>query len=54
MTKSQLRVKFYKLEAITDYGPLSSLTENYGNEIESKGLVQFPGRGAFDNINRGR
>ena len=35
---------------ITD--PRSSLTENYGNEIESKG-VQFPGRGTPDKINRG-
>ena len=34
---------------ITD--PRSSLTENYGNEIESMG-VQFSGRGAPDKTNK--
>ena len=35
---------------ITD--PHLSLTENYENRIETKG-VQFPGRGAPDKVNRG-
>ena len=51
--KSVTPIKSYRLEVIIDYGcALQSLTENYGNEIESKG-VQFPSRGAPDKINKG-
>ena len=52
-SKSVSKTLYNWIEVIVDYGSgFVTYRENYGNEIESK-VVQFPGWGTPDKINRG-